>query len=79
MPTLKLTYTVVGHKLTGTITQTDAPDDFYATVPVEIRTGAGKPIVKLVRASDEPAKFTVDVPGPGAKAVLDPNWSILRR
>jgi hypothetical protein len=79
MPTLKLTYAVVGHKLTGTITQSDVRNDFTVAAPVEIRTGAGKPIVKLVVTGSEPAKFSVEVPGPGAKATLDPGWSILRR
>lgn len=79
MPTLKLTYTVVGRKLTGTITQSDAPEDFSVGVPVEIRFGAGKPIVKMVRTVDGPVKFILDVAGPGAKAMLDPGWSVLRR
>jgi hypothetical protein len=79
MPSLKLTYAVVGHKLTGTITQSDVRDDFTVTVPVEIRSGAAKPIVKYVVTGSDPAKFSVEVPGPGAKATLDPGWSILRR
>jgi hypothetical protein len=65
--------------LTGTVTQTDAPDDFSVAVPVEIRTGGAKPVIKVVRTSDGPVKFTADVSGPGAKATLDPGWSILRR
>jgi hypothetical protein len=69
----------VGHRLTGTITQSDVRNDFTATVPVEIRTGAGKPITKFVATGSEPAKFSVEVTGPGAKATLDPGWSILRR
>ena len=79
MPALKLSYSVVGSKLTGTVTQTDAPEDFTVTVPVEIRTGAGKPIVKMVRTSAGAVKFTAEVPGPSAKAILDPGYSILRR
>jgi hypothetical protein len=79
MPALKLSYSVVGGKLTGTVTQTEAPDDFTVTIPVEIRTGAGKPIVKMVRTSASAVKFTVEVPGAGAKATLDPGYSILRR
>ena len=79
MPTLQLTYSVNGRKLTGTVTQTDAPDDFSVTVPVEIRSGTAKPIVRQVRSANGPVKFTADVAGPGAKAVLDPGWSILRR
>ena len=79
MPSLKLTYAVVGHKLTATVTQSDVRDDFTVLAPVEIRTGAGKPIVKLVTTGSEPVKFSVEVAGPGAKATLDPGWSILRR
>jgi len=79
MPTLKLTYAVTGNKLTGTITQTDAPDDFSVIVPVEIRAGNGKPIVKQIHTSSDPVKFSVDVTGPGVRATLDPGWSVLRR
>jgi aminopeptidase N len=79
MPALKMTYSVVGTKLTGTITQTDVPDHFSVTVPVEIRAGSGKPIVKLVTTGGGPVKFRADVAGPGAKATLDPGWSVLRR
>lgn len=79
MPTLKLTYSVAGTKLTGTITQTDVPNDFSVTVPVEIRAGAAKPIVKLVTTGGDPVKFSVETAGPGAKATLDPGWSVLRR
>ncbi len=79
MPTLKLTYSVVGRKLTGTIIQTDAPKNFSVSVPVEIRTTGAKPMVKLVRTVNGPVKFTVDVPGVGVKATLDPGWSVLRR
>ena len=79
MPTIKMTYTVVGRKVTGSVTQTDAPDDFTVTVPVEIRMGTGKPVVRQIRTSGEPVKFTVEMPGLGAKAALDPGWSVLRR
>lgn len=79
MPSLKLTYTVVGHRLTGTITQSDVGDDFTVSVPVEIRMGAGKPIVRRVTTGSDPVKFSVEVPGPGVKVTLDPGWSVLRR
>ena len=79
MPTLKLTYSVNGRRLTGTVTQSDAPKDFTVLVPVEIRVGNRKPIVKQVRTSGGAVKFTVDVAGPGAKATLDPGMSVLRR
>lgn len=79
MPALKLTYSVVGRKLSGTIVQSDVSNDFTVQIPVEIRVPGGKPIVKQVRTTSGSVKFTVDVPGPGAKATLDPNMSILRR
>jgi hypothetical protein len=83
VPTLKLTYNVKGkpgaYKLTGTITQTDAPDDLSLAVPVEIQTARGKPVVQIVRTSSEAVQFTVNVTSPSAKAVLDPGWSVLRR
>ncbi|HVW09223.1 MAG TPA: M1 family aminopeptidase [Bryobacteraceae bacterium] len=79
MPTLKLTYTVTGQKLNGMITQSDVPDDFTALVPVEIRAGNGKPVIRQIRTSNGSVKFTVNVAGPGAKATLDPGMSVLRR
>ena len=57
IPTLKLTYSVKGKpgawKLTGTVTQSDVPDDFSVTVPVEIQTGRGK-VVRQIRTGSEP-------------------------
>jgi hypothetical protein len=79
MPSLKMTYAVVGHRLSGTVTQSEVRGDFTVVVPVEIRTGSGKTIMKYVTTGSEPTKFSVEVPGPGAKATLDPGWSILRR
>jgi hypothetical protein len=80
VPTLKLTFAVKGVKLTGTVTQSDAPDDFSVAVPVEVQAGKGKPLVRQIRtSSDEPVSFTVTVSSPNAKAVLDPGWSVLRR
>ena len=67
MPTLQLTYSVTGRKLTGTVTQTDAPEDFSVTVPVEIRSGTAKPIIKEVRTANGSVKFTVDVVPTGPK------------
>lgn len=79
MPTIKLTYSVSGRRLSGTIMQSDVPDNFTVTIPVEIRVGNGKPVVKQVRTSSGSVKFTAEVAGPGAKATLDPGMSVLRR
>ena len=67
------------YKLTGTVTQTEVPDDYSIPVPVEIQSVRGKTVVQLVRTSSEPVQFTVSVAAPSAKAVLDPGWSVLRR
>jgi aminopeptidase N len=83
VPTLKLTFSVKGkpgaYRLTGTVTQSDVPDDFSIGVPVEIQKGRGKSVVQQVRTGSDPAPFTVSVSSPTAKAVLDPGWSVLRR
>lgn len=82
IPALKLSYAVKGKagawKLTGTVNQSDVPDDFSVTVPIEIQTGRGR-IVKLVETGSDPTIFTVPVGSPNAKAVLDPTESVLRR
>jgi hypothetical protein len=78
IPTLKLNYSVKGGKLTGTVKQSDVPDDFSVTVPVEIQTGRGKVVLQL-RTGDEPVPFSVPVVAANAKAVLDPSSSVLRR
>ena len=83
VPALKLNFSVKGkpgaYKLTGTLTQSEVPEEFSVAVPVEIQTGNGKRVVQLVRTGSEAAPFTVNVTAPNAKAVLDPGWSILRR
>ncbi len=82
IPTLKMKYSVSGkpgaYQMTGTVTQTDAPDDLTLLVPVVVQTG-GKQIVKQVRTASEPVQFTVAVTSPNAKAILDPGQSVLRR
>lgn len=82
IPTLKMSYAVKGKpgawKLTGTVTQSDVPDDFSVSVPVEVQT-AGSRIVKLLETGSDPASFTIPVRSPNARAVLDPAESVLRR
>ena len=82
IPTLKLTYSVKGKpgawKLSGTVAQSDVPDDFSVTVPVEIQTGRGK-VVRELQTGSDPVPFSVPVASATAKAVLDPGTSVLRR
>jgi hypothetical protein len=82
IPTLKLNFSVKGKpgalKLTATVNQTDVPDDFSVTVPVEVQTGKGK-VVRQLRTGSEPVAFSIPVTVANAKAVLDPGLSVLRR
>lgn len=82
LPALKLTYSVKGKpgawKLTGTVAQSEAPEDFSVTVPIEIQTGKGK-VVREIRTGSDPVAFSVPVTIANAKAVLDPGDSVLRR
>jgi hypothetical protein len=82
IPTMKLTYSVKGKagawKLSGVVTQSDVPDDFSVTVPVEIQTGRGK-VVQELQTGPDPAAFSVPVAAATARAVLDPGTSVLRR
>jgi len=65
-------------KLTVTVEQSGVDEDFSAPVPVEVQFGKGvKPIVRLVRSSDEPAVFTIPLRQPPAKVLLDPGNSVL--
>ena len=64
--------------LSGTVAQSDVPEEFSATVPVEIQTGRGK-VVRQLRTGSEPVPFSIPVTIANAKAVLDPGSSVLRR
>jgi aminopeptidase N len=89
IPSLKLSYAVKAKgarwMVDGTLTQSDVPADFEALAPVEIQLPRGRdgtlprPIVRWVRASDEPVTFTVDLPQAPAKVTLDPHNGVLRR
>jgi hypothetical protein len=79
VPTLRLAFTVRAGKLTGTVTQSDVPEDFSVPVPVEVQTARGKTVMKMVHTSSDPVQFTVPVISPAAKAVLDPGLSVLHR
>jgi aminopeptidase N len=82
VPTLKLSYSVKGKPgalmLVGTVAQSDVPEDFSVSVPVEIQTGKGK-VIKQVQTSSDDATFSVPVTLATAKATLDPASSVLRR
>jgi hypothetical protein len=83
IPTLRLSYAVKGKapswKLVGTLTQSDAGEDFSALVPVEVQTGRGRTITHWVRSANEPVTFTVSLPQQPLKVTLDPRHAVLRR
>lgn len=80
VPTLELKTAVRGKPpkvtLTATVTQSGVADaSFY--VPVEIRTGSGRPIVRWVRTGSEPAGFTVTLRQRPSRVLLDPEDTLL--
>lgn len=83
VPELKLTYSIKGrpgaYRLAGSVTQSGVSDDFTVRIPIEIQSARGAAKAVQVATGSDPAAFSVPVTSPGAKAVLDPHWSILRR
>jgi aminopeptidase N len=83
IPTLKLQHSVQGKapalKLNGTVTLSDADEDFAVMVPVEIQFARAKPVVEWVRVTNEPSKFTVALKQAPARVVLAPGEAVLAR
>jgi aminopeptidase N len=83
IPTLKLSWSMKGKapalRLVGTITQSDVDDEFTTLVPVEIQTGRAPAVVHWVRATSDPATFTIPLTQPPTKVALDPHNAVLRR
>ncbi len=83
IPTFKLQSSVHGKapslRVTGTVTQADAPEDFSTWVPVEIQFPKGKPLVHWVKTSNGAASFSATVRQAPARVVLDPGGSVLHR
>jgi len=83
IPSLKMTHSVQGKapqlRVTGTVFQTDAPEDFSVLVPVEIQFPKGKPLVHWVRTANGSSTFSVPVRQAPSKVILDPDNSVLRK
>jgi aminopeptidase N len=81
IPTLHMKYSMAGNapalKLTVTVEQSGVDDEFSVAVPVEIQFGRAKPVVRLVRTSNEPSVVTIALRQAPAKIVLDPGNSVL--
>ena len=69
IPQVKLTYSLRGLKLVGTISQRNVDDDFTTLIPVEIQTAKQRTVHWLPTGS-EPVPFAIPVKAPLAKAVL---------
>jgi hypothetical protein len=78
IPQLKMSWSAKSGKVTGTITQSGVGDTFNVDVPVEVRVGT-RVTRKLVHTDNEGAQFSIPVAGPGAKVVMDPDNTILRK
>lgn len=79
IPSLRLSWSVKGARLTGTVAQSDVDEQFSASVPVEIQFASGKPVTHWVRTSAEPAGFQLTLRQRPVKVLLDPNRAVLRR
>ena len=69
IPSVKLTYTLHGLKLTGTLAQTDVDDNFTTLVPIEVQTGRLKSVYWFATGSDT-VSFTIPVKAPPTKVSL---------
>jgi hypothetical protein len=83
IPTLKMTYSIKGKapalRLVGTLTQTDAGEDFTTLVPVDIQVARGRTVTHWVASNSDPVTFTVPLSQPPLKVTMDPRSSVLRR
>ena len=69
IPSVKLSYSLQGLKLTGDVLQRDVDDDFSALVPVEVQIGRQKTVYWLPTGSD-PVPFSIPVSAPPTKVTL---------
>lgn len=69
IPAVKMTYTVRGLKVTGTISESGVADDFTARIPLEVQAGKTKTLY-WVPATNDPTPFTIAVKAPGARVSL---------
>ena len=83
IPSIKMTHSVSGqapqYRVTGTVVQSGAPEDFSVLVPIEIQFAKGKPVVHWVRTANGSAPFSVTVKQAPTKVILDPDNSVLRK
>ena len=69
IPAVKLTYTIHGFKVSGSVAQSEVAEDFSALVPVEVVTGRQRTLY-WVAAASEPVPFTIHLKAAPTKVGL---------
>jgi len=69
IPTVKLSYSMRGLKLVGTVSQRGVEDDFTAFVPVEVQNRRERTVYWLPTGSD-PVPFSIPMKAPPTKVAL---------
>jgi aminopeptidase N len=69
IPSVKLTYSMRGLKLVGTVAQREVEEDFTAFVPVEVQNRREKAVYWLPTGSD-PVSFSIPMKAPPTKVAL---------
>jgi hypothetical protein len=81
IPELRMDFKVTGKaprvRVEVRIEQSGVPEDFSASVPVEVQLPNRRTVVKWVRTSSEGTAVTLDLPAAPSKVTLDPSNSIL--
>ncbi|HEY3743143.1 MAG TPA: M1 family aminopeptidase [Bryobacteraceae bacterium] len=74
IPTLKLSASVSGTRLNGTLLQSGVTKDFEVDVPVEVTStrGGASPRIYWVRSSSDPVEFSFPVPPGSAHPQIGP-------
>jgi len=76
IPSVKLTYSVRGLKLSGTVAQRGVDDDFTALVPLEVQTGRQRALYWLSTGTDA-VPFSIPLKAPPTKVALLANDSLI--
>jgi hypothetical protein len=83
IPSLKMIHRTQGRegqlRVTGSITQTEVPDDFSVWVPLEIQFPKGRPLLRWLRTATGSTPFSIAVRQAPTKVTLDPDNSVLRK
>jgi aminopeptidase N len=65
--------------VTATVTQTGAGEDFMDAIPVEFHTPRGRPVVRWIRTTAEPATVVQTLAVRPSRVLLDPGHATLKQ